>query len=93
MLRRQKQSEESVAEDFDDEIEPAEYADADIPQDIHFNIDEDAFPPTFRAYLSSIIASVFLRLRGTNRNPTNGTMVDTDEDLGAEVSPAAAYKY
>ena len=94
MLRRQKQSEESVAEDFDDEdIEPAEYADADIPQDIHFNIDEDAFPPTFRAYLSSIIASVFLRLRGTNRSPTNGTMVDTDEDLGAEVSPAAAYKY
>lgn len=94
MLRRQKQSEESVAEDFDDdEIEPAEYADADIPKDIHFNIDEDAFPPTFRAYLSSIIASVFLRLRGTNRSPTNGTMVDTDEDLGAEVSPAAAYKY
>ncbi len=50
MLRRQKQSEESVAEDFDDdEIEPAEYADADIPQDIHFNIDEDAFPPRISA--------------------------------------------
>ena len=50
-------------------------------------------PPTFREYVLSILASVWLRLRGTVRGSTAETMVDVEEDLGPEVSPAEASKY
>jgi hypothetical protein len=49
--------------------------------------------PSFQEYLASIVASVFLRLRGTNRNVTNSTMVDNQEELGPELTPAGACRY
>ena len=50
-------------------------------------------PPTFREYLLSILASVWLRLRGTVRGRTAQTMRDSEEDLGQELTPAEASKY
>ena len=50
-------------------------------------------PPTFREYLLSLLASFWLRLRGTARGKTAETMPDTVEDLGPELSPAEASKY
>ena len=50
-------------------------------------------PPSFREYLLSILASVWLKLRGTVRGRTAETMQDTEEDLGPEVTPAEASKY
>ena len=50
-------------------------------------------PPSFKEYLLSIIASVWLKLRGTVRGRTAETMSDDDEDLGDELSPAEASKY
>lgn len=56
--------------------------------------EEDAyFPPSFREYVLSLFASLFLRVRGTARGDTAATMSDSEEDLGTEVSPAAASKY
>lgn len=54
---------------------------------------EDYFPPTFRQYLSSLAASVFLRVRGTAEGGSVYTMNDSDEELGAEVAPLAASRY
>ena len=50
-------------------------------------------PPSFKEYLLSILASVWLKLRGTVRGRTAETMNDYDEDLGDELSPAEASKY
>lgn len=56
--------------------------------------EEDAyFPPSFREYVLSLFASLFLRVRGTARGDTAATMSDSEEDLGSEVTPAAASKY
>lgn len=56
--------------------------------------EEDAyFPPSFREYVLSLFASLFLRVRGTARGDTAATMSDSEEDLGPEVTPAAASKY
>lgn len=50
-------------------------------------------PPSFREYLLSILASVWLKVRGTVRGRTAETMRDIEEDLGEELSAAAASKY
>ena len=50
-------------------------------------------PPSFKEYLLSILASVWLKLRGTVRGRTAETMSDTEEDLGPELTPAEASKY
>ena len=50
-------------------------------------------PPTFREYVLSILASVWLKLRGTVRGRTAETMTDTEEDLGPEVTPTEASRY
>ncbi len=50
-------------------------------------------PPSFKEYLLSILASVWLKLRGTVRGRTAETMNDTEEDLGPELTPAEASKY
>lgn len=62
----------------------------DYPDDEH---PEGYMPPSFSEYLASVFASVFLRLRGTHRGESAATMNDEDEDLGAEVTCAAASKY
>ena len=73
-------------EDFDDELDDDEshrrYRESDMYA-----------PPTFREYLLSILASVWLRLRGTVRGRTAQTMRDSEEDLGQELTPAEASKY
>jgi len=50
-------------------------------------------PPTFREYLLSLVASGWLRLRGTVRGRTAETMADFEEELGEELSAQAASKY
>lgn len=98
MQRKAKQAREHIAEGFDDEeAEPAEYADG-LDEELREKYGKDSkdelyFPPTFREYLSSLAASLFLRVRGTVKTPSNYTMEDTEEELGAELSPAAASKY
>ncbi len=68
--------------------------DADAGGDGKKFSEEDAyFPPSFREYVLSLFASLFLRVRGTARGDTAATMSDNEEDLGAEVTPAAASKY
>ena len=62
----------------------------DYPDDEH---PEGYMPPTFSEYLASVFATIFFRLRGTHRGESAATMSDEDEDLGAEVSCAAASKY
>ena len=50
-------------------------------------------PPSFREYVLSLMASFWLRLRGTARGRTAETMPDTEENLGPEPTPAEASKY
>ena len=97
MLRRQKNNENAETDMGleDEDAYPADYAEYkqdEVPLS-KYEGDASYFPPTFREYVASIIASVFLRVKGGSINVTNSTMSDTEEDLGAEVSPAAAMKY
>ena len=69
-----------------DDLADGEY----YPDDEH---PEGYMPPTFSEYLASVFATIFFRLRGTHRGESAATMNDEDEDLGAEVSCAAASKY
>ena len=73
-------------EDFDDELDDDESSRRYRESDMYA-------PPTFREYLLSILASVWLRLRGTVRGRTAQTMRDSEEDLGQELTPAEASKY
>ncbi len=54
--------------------------------------DSTYFPPTFKEYLASSVMSFIIRLKGA-ADSVGGTMVDTQEDLGQEVSPAVGAKY
>ena len=73
-------------EDFDDDLDDDESSRRYRESDMYA-------PPTFREYLLSILASVWLRLRGTVRGRTAQTMQDSEEDLGQELTPAEASKY
>ena len=78
----------------DSEAGSAAYAEADSYEGGSKYTQEDAyFPPTFREYVLSIFASVFLRIRGSVNGVSNQTMSDSEEDLGPELSPAEAAKY
>lgn len=78
----------------DDDTAPGDYAAAgEYGEGKRYEEEEMYFPPTFREYVLSIFASVFLRMRGSVRGDTVGTMDDTEEDLGQELSPLAASKY
>ena len=88
---------DDTADENGDYAEDEDYgfgADADRDGDGKKFSEEDAyFPPSFREYVLSLFASLFLRVRGTARGDTAATMSDSEEDLGTEVSPAAASKY
>ena len=88
---------DDTADESRDYAEDEDYgfgADADRDGDGKKFSEEDAyFPPSFREYVLSLFASLFLRVRGTARGDTAATMSDSEEDLGTEVSPAAASKY
>ena len=88
---------DDTADENGDYAEDEDYgfgADADSDGDSKKFSEEDAyFPPSFREYVLSLFASLFLRVRGTARGDTAATMSDSEEDLGAEVTPAAASKY
>ena len=83
------------ADESGDYAEDDDYGfDADAGGDGKKFSEEDAyFPPSFREYVLSLFASLFLRVRGTARGDTAATMSDSEEDLGPEVTPAAASKY
>ena len=53
--------------------------------------EEGYFPPTFKEYVASLFAAVFLKVRGSAK-ASSETMED-EEDLGTELSPAQASKY
>ena len=88
---------DDTADESSDYAEDEDYgfgADAEGDGDGKKFSEEDAyFPPSFREYVLSLFASLFLRVRGTARGDTAATMSDSEEDLGTEVSPAAASKY
>ena len=88
---------DDTADENGDYAEDEDYgfgADADRDGDVKKFSEEDAyFPPSFREYVLSLFASLFLRVRGTARGDTAATMSDSEEDLGNEVTPAAASKY
>ena len=60
-------------------------------RDRELDLEDDL--PSFREYVASLVASAFLRLRGTNRTVTTSTMSDSEEDLGPELTPAGACRY
>ena len=80
---------------FDDfDAAPSDYAQGgEYGEGKRYEEEDMYFPPSFREYVLSIFASIFLRARGSARGDTAETMEDTEEDLGAELSPAAASKY
>ena len=69
-------------DDYDDDESSRRYRESDMYA-----------PPTFKEYLLSILASGWLKIRGTVRGRTPATMQDSEEDLGDELSPAEASKY
>ncbi len=74
---------------------PGEYAPAgeyDLGAEDEEELKEISFP-SFREYLVSLVSNFLLRLRGFAGSESTATMVDSSEDLGAEVSPAAGSKY
>jgi len=82
-------------EAFDDnDAEPSDYAEyGEYAEGKKYEEEEMYFPPSFREYVLSIFASVFLRMRGSVRGDTVGTMDDDEEDLGQELTPLKASKY
>ena len=75
----------------DEDAAPFEYAPVNGSR---YEVEDPGyFPPSFREYVASLVASLFLRLRGTAPGDAAGTMNDSAEDLGPEVTPAAASKY
>lgn len=56
-------------------------------------LDENGEFPSFTQYVGSLITGTLYRLRGTGADPGSVTMDTEGEELGAEVSPAAASKY
>ncbi len=97
--------EESYVSFRDTEAAPADYAEpldyGMEPEDEEgegrgsrkYRESEMYLPPTFREYVLSLLASVWLRIRGTVRGRTAETMQDNEEDLGPELTPAEASKY
>ncbi|MBQ7692990.1 MAG: hypothetical protein IJT29_05195 [Oscillospiraceae bacterium] len=86
--------------DAPDDLDAPEFDDADFNGDDYedgegrkYRESDMYVPPSFREYLLSILASVWLRLRGTVRGRSAETMSDSEEDLGAELSPTDASKY
>ena len=89
--------------DYRDAPESMDNSDADADDEDFDDYDDESSrryresdmyaPPTFKEYLLSILASVWLRLRGTVRGRTAETMRDSAEDLGDELSPAEASRY
>lgn len=71
----------------------ADYGDYGEAEGKKYDEEDMYFPPSFREYVLSIFASVFLRMRGSVRGDTVGTMDDVEEELGPELSPLAASKY
>lgn len=85
--RYAEETEESLTPDFseDDELR--------APRDRRYRDSALYVPPTFREYVLSILGGVWLRIRGTVRGVTAETMDDTEEELGAELSPMEASRY
>ena len=91
--RESAESDES-AEGYDDRKRPEYAPDKDYSPE-EGEEDPGAFP-SFGQYLSGMVSGLLVRLLGVRRSKGNdaaGTMEDEDEDLGPEVSPAAASKY
>ena len=80
------------SEGFDDRQQPQYAPDGDYDEED--DGDPGAFP-SFGQYLGSLVSGMLLRVFGAKRTRDDnaGTMEDEDEELGPEVSPAAASKY
>ena len=76
-----------------DDLRRPEYA-PDRDYDEEDGDDPNAFP-SFGQYLSGLVSGMMVRLFGARRRVTGpaSTMEDESEELGPEVSPAAASKY
>ena len=56
-------------------------------------LDENGEFPSFPQYVASLITGALYRLRGSGADPGSVTMDTEGEELGAELTPAAASKY
>ena len=81
------------SEAYDDRRRPEYAPDKDYDEE-EGGEDPNAFP-SFGQYLSGLVSGLLVRLFGAKRSAgaETGTMEDEREDLGPEVSPAAASKY
>ena len=77
----------------DAEADDEDFDDYDDERSRRYHESDMYAPPTFKEYLLSILASGWLKIRGTVRGRTSETMVDSAEDLGEELSAAEASKY
>ncbi len=79
-------------EGYDDRARPSYAPDRDYEDED--SDDPNAFP-SFGQYLSGMVSGLLVRILGAKRvgSDATGTMEDEGEDLGPEVSPAAASKY
>lgn len=89
----EEESSEERSEGYDDRRQPQYAPDADYDEG-----DDEGDPgafPSFGQYLNSLVSGLLLRVFGAKRTREGaaGTMEDSDEELGPEVSPAAASKY
>lgn len=105
-LPQEEDESDSYAQGFrDHRAAPGDYARADDYDEYYYDGDygrpsrqEKDYEsgddlPSFREYVASLFASAFLRIRGTNREVTAGTMNDSEEELGPELTPASACRY
>ena len=83
----------SAPESMDSTDEDEDFDDYDDEGSRKYRESDLYVPPSFKEYLLSILASVWLKLRGTVRGRTSETMRDSEEDLGPELTPAEASKY
>ena len=85
---------QELSEGYDDLRQPAYAPDRDYEPEEDEEREPNPFP-SFRQYLSNLVSGSLVRLMGARRPGvgTAGTMEDEREDLGPELSPAAASKY
>lgn len=87
--------EDGVSGFTDESASPSSYAPArdydTAPEGSDYPL--DASFPSFKEYLVSLVSNLLFRMRGFAGSDSTATMADSDEELGPELTPAAASKY
>lgn len=62
-------------------------------EDLSDELPEDDSFPSFKEYVFGLVTGFIFRIKGAGPKAVSDTMEEDDEDLGTELSPAAASKY